>query len=107
MAEQDAFCLRNSAIGIMDGFQSVERDTARIGPELLNRSAQGFKIGRRVDWCVHNFRRSWLQANDGNRKSRLREIALAAARLVRGQIAGCLASFQRGHGADSCWPSVC
>ena len=41
--------------GIMDGFQPVERDAMRNRPELLNRLAKRFKIGRWCGWCVHNF----------------------------------------------------
>ena len=32
--------------GIMDGFQTVERDAMRIRPKFLNRFTQRFKIGR-------------------------------------------------------------
>jgi hypothetical protein len=41
--------------GIMDGFQTVEWDAMRSRPELLNRLAERFKIGRWCAWCVHNF----------------------------------------------------
>ena len=90
--------------GVMEWFQIVERDAMRIRPEFLNRFAQRFQIGRWCDWCVHNFWMSWLKADDGISMSRLRDVALAdartAARLLRGQIASCLASFRRGHGAS-------
>jgi hypothetical protein len=88
----------------MDWFQTVERDATRIRPEFLNRLAERFKIGRWYGWCVHNFWMSWLKADDGIPTSRLRDVALAvartAARLLRGHIASCLASFRRGHCAS-------
>src|ERR1017187_5259664 len=40
--------------GIMDWLQTVERDAMRNRPELLNRHAERFKIGRWGGWCVNN-----------------------------------------------------
>ena len=41
--------------GIMDEFQTVERDAMRNRPKFLNRLAERFKNGRWCGWCVHNF----------------------------------------------------
>ena len=41
--------------GIMDEFQTGERDAMRNWPELLNRLAKRFEIGRWCSWRVHNF----------------------------------------------------
>lgn len=58
--------------GIMDWFQAVEWDTARIGPELLNCLVQRFKIGCWLwcGWYAHNLWMSWLKADDENPASR-------------------------------------
>ena len=83
--------------GIMDGFQTVERDAMRIRPEFPNRFAQRFKTGHWCDWCVHNLWMSWLRFE----RVVLQDVALTVARLSRDRVASRLASIR----ADIARPS--